>query len=128
MLVGNNKGFKISLDTTKNIFRVKAWGFWDIELAQKYESAFTEKIEELRSDEKEWCILVDLTDFYPRSPEVQNLLKAQISQQEVKKAAYLGKKSDVQLRLNKFFRENDMQRHAFFEFSEQALQWLLDGE
>ncbi len=130
MAASNNKGFKISLDPTRHLLRVRAWGFWDAEFAKKYKSALTEKIEELCVHGEEWYALVDFTAFfYPRSTDVQRIISTQIAsadRQGMKKIAYLEKRSVVQLLLNRLFRERDPQRHAFFESEEQALHWLLN--
>ena len=57
----DSRGFKISFDPIKSLLRVRIWGFWDVELAQKYEKAFMEKVEEFCRQGKAWYVFMDLT-------------------------------------------------------------------
>ena len=123
-----NKGFAISLDTTRHIVKVQAWGFWNEELVKKYRKAFTEKIRELRANGNEWYALMDFREFLPRSEEVQRMMNDHIvsAQKEgMKKIGYLGERSMVQLRLNRVFRKEDMQMSAFFDSEREAIRWLM---
>ncbi len=129
MATENSKGFEIALDTTRHILQVSAWGFWDAEFVKKYNSAFTEKVEELRANGEEWYALMDLTGFYPRSAEVQHILREQITsakKQGLKKLVYLGERSVVQLQLNRLFLASEIQQYFFTESEEEAFQWLLN--
>ena len=126
-----NKGFAISLDTTRNIVKIHAWGFWDVNLVKKYRKAFTQKIKELRANGSEWYALVDFREFLPRSKEVQYMMNDHIvsAQKEgMKKIGYLGEQSMVQLRLNQVFQEEDLHMSAFFESEHEAIQWLMNNQ
>ncbi len=128
MAAEKNMGFEIVLDSTRHILSVSTWGFWDVEFMQKYESAFTEKVEKLRASSKEWCAFMDLTGFYACSTEVQSMLCQQITKatkQGLKKLVYLGKRSAAQLQLNRLFLASDIQQYFFTESEEEAFQWLL---
>jgi len=128
MAAESSKGFEISFDPAGHILRVSAWGPWDVEFVKKYARAFTEKVEELLASGEEWYALMDLTEFYPHSEEVQNILRQQImkaTEQGMKRLAYLGERSVAQLRLNELFLTSDIRHYSFVESEEEALQWLL---
>lgn len=128
MTAQESKGFEITLHDAKHIVRVRTWGCWDMELAKIYGNALGEKIDEIRENDEEWCVLVDVTAFHPRSEDVQRMMCEHLetaSKRGIKKIAYLGTRSVVQLRLNRLFREIEMPLHAFFESQDGALQWLL---
>ena len=125
-----NKGFAISLDTTRNIVKVQAWGFWDVDLVKKYQKAFTEKLRELRANGNEWYALIDVREFLPRSEEVQQMMNDHIitmQKEGMQKIGYLGERSMVQIRLNRQFREEEMKMSAFFESEYEAIRWLLNN-
>jgi len=125
------KGFEISLNNTRNILRIRAWGFWDTEFAKTYENTIKERVKEIGNG-KIWYALADFRDFFPRSEMVQRIVNRQIAIAEkrgMKKIGYLGEPSGTQLKLNRLFRAGDMQRHAFFESETEAIEWLLnEGE
>jgi hypothetical protein len=123
-----NKGFEISFDPARRILRVHAWGFWDAEFAKKYNSAFTEKVEGIRTDGKAWDVLMDLTEFHPYSTEVQDMLHQHLTtatKQGMRKVVCLGKMSVAQLHLRELFLVRDLPQYAFVESEEEAMQWLL---
>jgi hypothetical protein len=123
-----NKGFVISLDTTRKIVKVQAWGFWDADLVKKYRRAFAEKIKELRANGNEWYALMDFREFLPRSEEIQQMMNehiASVQKEGMKKIGYLGERLMVQLRLNRVFREEDQHMSAFFDSEREAIRWLL---
>ncbi len=123
-----SKGFEISFDPAKRILRVRAWGFWDAEFAKKYISAFTEKVEEIRTDGKAWDVLMDLAEFHPYSTAVQDILHQHLTtatKQGLRKVVYLGEMSVAQLHLRELFLVRDLPQYAFIESEEEAMQWLL---
>ena len=129
----HSKGFEISIEPMGRILWVRAWGFWDADFGKKYISAFTEKVAELGANGKEWYALMDLTEFHPGAPDVQNMLRQQIMQatkQGIRKAAYPGKISAAQVYRHVLLLTSNLPQDAFVESEEEALQWLLnrDGE
>jgi hypothetical protein len=123
-----SKGFEISFDPMRRILRVRAWGFWDAEFAKKYNSAFTEKIGEIRTDGKEWYVLMDLAEFHPYSTEVQDILHQHLTtatKQGMRKVVCLGEMSVAQLHLRELFLISGLLQYTFVESEEEAMQWLL---
>lgn len=128
-MTNNTRGFEIATDIRRHLLRVTLWGFWNVELAKKYKYAMRAKIEEIRKNGNEWHALVDFTQCYPRSEEVQDMLHEQLvaaKEQGMKKIIYLGDKSVVQLRLDRVFPISHLQEYFFVESEEEAIQGLLD--
>ena len=77
---------------------------------------------------KEWSALADFTRLYPRSEEVQGILREQIAfarEQGMKDIVYVGEQADLQLRLDTIFLESPREP-VFFESAADAIQWLLN--
>jgi hypothetical protein len=129
MTTSNTKGFEIATDIRRHLLRVTLWGLWDTDLAKKYKYAMREKIEEIRKNGNGWYALVDFTRCYPRSEEVQDMLREPLvaaKEQGMKKIIYLGDKSVVQSRLDRVFPISNFQEDFFVESEEEAIQWLVE--
>jgi hypothetical protein len=128
-MTNNTKGFEIATDIRRHLLRVTLWGFWDVELAKKYRYAMREKIEEIVANGKEWYAIADFTQFYPRSTDVQRIIREQFEtakERGMKKIVYLGEKSAIQLRLDTGFLINNVLEYSFVESEADAIQWLLN--
>jgi hypothetical protein len=122
------KGFEIATDIRRHLLRVTLWGLWDADIAKKYKYAMREKIEEITKNDNEWYALVDFTRCYPRSDEVQDMLREQLAaakEQGMKKIVYFGDKSAIQLQLDRVFPISNLQKDSFVESEEEVIQWLL---
>ena len=78
---------------------------------------------------KEWYVIVDFTQFYPRSTDLQRVIGEQFETAKelgMKKIVYLREKSAIQLRLDTLFFINNVQEYSFFESKADAIQWLLN--
>ena len=124
----DNKGFEIAHDIRRHILRIRLWGLWDVELAQKCKYAMQEKIEDIVKDGAHWYALVDLTGFYPRSKAVQAMIREHLDtarSQGMCRIAYLGNHSILRKRLDRIFPKNTSDAEAFGKTESEALQWLL---
>jgi hypothetical protein len=122
------QGFEITLHDPQRLVSIRIWGDWDAEFAGKYGDALEEKIADIREHDREWCVLVDLTAFAPRSEDARQIVRQQTAaagKQRMKKIAYVGAALAAQLRFNKHVRETETPSCACFESHADALQWLL---
>jgi serine/threonine-protein kinase len=76
-MLSGKKGYKVSLDKTRHILNVQAWGVWDVEdmeLAEKFQRELQEKVKEVNANGKEWYICGDLIELHPQSKEVCRIM------------------------------------------------------
>jgi hypothetical protein len=72
-MLSSEKGFRISVNATRNILNVQAWGIWDgedMELAENFREELQEKVKEVNVNGTEWHVWGDFLELRPRSREV----------------------------------------------------------
>ena len=72
-MISSEKGYRISVNTTRHILKVQVWGIWDMEdmeLAESFRGELQEKVKEVSMNGTEWDVWGDFLELYPRSKEV----------------------------------------------------------
>ncbi len=76
-MISSEKGYRISVNTVRNILKVQAWGIWnveDMELAENFREELEEKVKEVSVNGKEWDVCGDLIELRPQSKEVCRIM------------------------------------------------------
>jgi hypothetical protein len=55
-MVEKKQGFEMSIDDARNILKIRAWGFWDAEIAGKYRYECSHNARLLRRQTEIWLI------------------------------------------------------------------------
>lgn len=69
----SEKGYRISVNTTRHLLQVRAWGIWDLkdmELAEHFRGELQDKVKIANMNGNEWDVYGDFTDLRPQSKEV----------------------------------------------------------
>ena len=128
-MAGQEKGYEISLDETRNILKFRAWGFWDTDVARRFEQEWTAKVEAISAKHNDWYVLVDLADFPAQSEEVQQLTYEMMELEKhhgVKKEAHLVSKAITKLQIARIARDTNLPENSFFQSEDGAIHWLLN--
>jgi len=121
------QGFEISIDDMRNILKIRAWGFWDAEIAGKYKYEFENMINEMKKREKDWCTLVDVTEYSPQSASVQSIVKERMvlaTECGLKKEACIVQNLPTKWQMAKLARQSDLPVRAVFQTEGEAIRWL----
>lgn len=123
-------GYDIQIELGQQLIVMRAWGFWNMPLAQECLKALLESYRELKATGKPWYFLVDHRKFPAQSVEVQ----AEISS-TVRDAIRLGMKrsasvldstiTKLQIRRLTGASGLPMDVFAFFNSEDEARKWLL---
>jgi len=127
-MTGVNSGFDISYDDSINIVTLRLSGFWDMELGEKFEREFQEKVREVHANGKEWHLLLNLTRCPPQLQEVQNIVsRAMIFAKEagMQKKAILVDGSIAPFQVDKLIQDPELQINFYFRSEDDAIRWLL---
>lgn len=122
------QGYEISYDDAQHILYFRAWGFWNMETAQQFEQEWTEQVKAVSAQGQPWYALIDLTEFPPQKPEVQELTHRMIEfekQHGVKKEAHLVSQILTKLQITRIAKEAGLAENSFFQTKEDAIAWLL---
>jgi len=125
----SKRGFEISLDHARNIVKVRIWGFWDVELARKFEKEFKEKVTAVKTSGKDWYILMDLIASLTQSQEVQKIISKGLTflkDQRPKKRAILADKSIILFQAETLAQDTYPQIYSYFQAEDNAIRWLLN--
>jgi hypothetical protein len=123
------QGYEISIDDVRNILKIRAWGFWDAEVAGKYETEFTKLINEMSARGKEWSTLVDVTEYSPQSAKVQNIVRKRMvlaTEYGLKKEARIVRSLPTKWQMAKLARQGELPISADFQTEDEAIQWLAN--
>jgi len=124
-----NKGFQISIDTTKHVLKIRLWGHWDVELGKEYLKELQEQIKNVNEKEKDWYLLMDLTEYLPQSQEIQNIIAeglAILKEDKVEKRAILVHETIIQIPTETLSGKTRLQVYSYFQSEDDAVQWLLN--
>ena len=124
------QGFEMSIDDARNILKIRAWGFWDAEIAGKYENEFKTMINEMKARGKEWYTLVDVTEYSPQSAKVQNIVRERMifaTECGLKKEARIVRSLPTKWQMAQLARKSELPISAEFQTEDEALQWLSDN-
>ena len=124
------QGFEISIDDPRNILKIRAWGFWDAEIAGKYEYEFKNMINEMKARGKEWSTLVDVTEYSPQSARVQKIVRERMilaTECGLKKEARIVRSLPTKWQMAQLARQSDLPISAEFQTEDEAIQWLSNN-
>ncbi len=121
------KGFKIEADPNKKILRLKVWGFWTEEDAQRYREEFIEKSKPLITET--WFVLADIAEYGVQTKEVQavhgELMRYAIKNGMLKAANVISRLLN-RIQIEKLSEASGIPMHSFFNSEDDAEKWLLD--
>jgi serine/threonine-protein kinase len=124
------KGFRISLDATINVLKIRLWGYWDVELGKEYLRELKAQLNKVSKNErKDWYLLMDLTEYRPQSKEILHMIGeglALLKEGKIEKRAILVLGSIIQLPREHLAQEAGSQIYSYFRSEDDAVQWLLD--
>lgn len=121
------QGFEISIDDARNILKIRAWGFWDAEIAGKYQYEFENMINEMKTKGKAWSTLVDVTEYSPQSARVQKIIRERMALATkcgLKKEACIVRSLPTKWQMKHLARQTDLPIRAEFQTEDEAMQWL----
>jgi len=124
----NKKGYEISIDKARNLLKIRVWGFWDMEVAEKYENEFKKKIKEISASGKEWYTLVDVAEYSPQSEEVQRIVSERMvfaKEHGLKKEARIVHRVTTKFQMARLARESKLPMSSEFQSENEAIQWLM---
>lgn len=123
-----NKGFHISIDTTKNVIKIRLWGQWDVELGKEYLKELKKQIKGVNENKNDWFLLMDLTEYLPQSQKIQSIIGeglVLLKADKFKKKAVLVDGKIIHLPIESLSREPRLQIYCYFQSEDDAVQWLL---
>ena len=123
------QGYEISIDDVRNILKIRAWGFWDAEVAGKYETEFKKMINEMSARGKEWSTLVDATEYSPQSAKVQHIVRKRMvfaTEHGLKKEARIVRSLPTKWQMAKLARQSELPISVEFQTENEAIQWLTN--
>jgi hypothetical protein len=125
------QGFEISIDDARNILKIRAWGFWDEEIAGKYKYEFKNMINEMKTRGKEWYTLVDVTDYSPQSARVKKIVKERMvlaTESGLKKEARIVRSLPTKWQMAQLAKQSELPISAEFQTEDEAIQWLSNDQ
>jgi hypothetical protein len=128
-MTGQNKGFQISLDTARNILKIRLWGLWNVEMGKKYAEKLKEQIKSLNKKEEDWHLLMDLVEYSPQSQETQNIISeglAFLKDYKIRKRAILIHRTPLQFPEQSLSQKIMLPIYSYFKSEDDAIRWLLD--
>jgi len=128
MMAKKEEGFKISLDDARAILKVQVWGLWGMNLAEQYRKKFEEQNEKIKTSEKEWHLLIDVTEYPPQLPEIQSIINdglVLLEDHKIKKRAILVNGTITQLQTESLTSGAGIYIYSYFRSESDAVRWLL---
>lgn len=128
MTANRVEGFQIALDQAKGIVKIRLWGFWDTKLAEEYRKTFQEQIADISANEKEWHLLIDITEYPSQLPEIQHIISeglALLEHHNIIKRAILVNGAITPLEAKSLGRGGGAYIYSYFRSEEDAVRWLL---
>ena len=123
---GQKKGFEISFDPEKTLLKIRVWGFWDRELAQRFREGCKAKVNEINREGAQWQVLIDLTASCDQLQEIQEIINEGIEFLKTHmKQAILVNNSITHFQMGHLFRTDGLQVSSYFKSEHDALRWLL---
>lgn len=123
---GQKKGFEISFDPGKALLKIRVWGFWDRELAQRFREGCKAKVKEINREGAQWQILIDVTASCNQLQEIQEIINEGIEFLKTqKKQAILVNNSITYFQMGRLFQPDGLQISSYFKSEHDALRWLL---
>lgn len=131
-MTNQQKGYEITFNEESRILKFRGWGFWDSGIIRKFEKEWKEKVREISASDRDWYVLVDLTDFPPQSEEIQKFTYAIMGFEEMKfgtvhnlkKGTGIIGRTLTELQLGRLVKEAGIPDNAVFQSEDEAIQWL----
>jgi hypothetical protein len=119
------RGFEVSVDVDHRILRVRSWGIWNLEIAEKYRIAMSAAFAKL--GKRAWSVLSDRRRASPQSDEVQSIIHDVMERATVlgrSRAALLVTSPSAKLQMRRLGSETRVPQR-YFDDESAALTWLL---
>ena len=117
-------GFHIGCDAGHGLVRIRAWGWWNLEMGNRFRHTLDESVCECHFDLPDWQALVELQDWYPQSDAVMELMAQtllHVKQAGAGKIGYIGKSDYIDYKLPDWFRAQYLEGAAFSPSLSQAV-------
>jgi hypothetical protein len=121
-------GYSVEFDTLARIGNAKLWGFWDVEVAERFRAELLAIGH--RQGGGSWSILVDSRSFLPQSPEVtrhrRETMGMILSQGCRRIAVVVVENGTYAMQFARIAKEAGVTNAVFFD-AVQALAWLREA-
>lgn len=121
-------GFSVDVEQQDAIIVMRAWGLWDVDLAERFGDAMLEAFDSFGG--KPWDIVSDQRDFMPQSDQVQAVIGKLMSaapQKGMRRAANIASRTLDKMQIARIARENKMDNISFFQTEEEGRTWIQQG-
>jgi hypothetical protein len=122
-------GYELAIDQTHRILKVRAWGMWNVALAEQYDRELQETIIQISENgQRDWYALVDLDQFPVQNEEVQAIIVRGMkfgAMYNLQKEARIIGKALTKLQLARLVKEAGMPANSTFQSEDEAVAWLL---
>jgi hypothetical protein len=121
----DRRGFEVSVDVANRILRVRSWGIWDVDLAERYRDAMVAAFAKL--GRRPWSVLSDRRRSHSQSEPVQAIMHdvmEKATEMGRSRAAVLITSPSAKLQMRRLAGETHVAQR-YFDDDSDALAWLL---
>lgn len=121
------RGFRVWTDAPRRILHIHTWGYWDLDLAEKYSATLRAHFGRLHGGGP-WYVLGDTRKLVPQNPEVQAIfadLMAAAASMGVHRVATMIESTVTKMQIRRLARDGGLTEMGFFDVESEAIAWLL---
>lgn len=123
-------GFEADAQPARRLLRLRAWGFWDLDLTRAACAGFLLAYQEMQAAGSPWDVLIDHTRYPPQMPEVNDDIARSVAlamTMGLRRIASILDSTVAQIQLRKVSKSSGLpvDVYSFFTSEDEAMAWLL---